>query len=78
MSKEVQLLVGTKKGVFIIDGDKNRNNWSLRGPFCEAWPINHVTSNQKTGVFYAGGANAWFGHAVWKSKDNGTTWTPFK
>ena len=75
MSKEVQLLVGTKKGVFIIDGDKNRNNWSLRGPFCEAWPINHVTSNPKTGVIYAGGANAWFGHAVWKSKDSGMTWT---
>ena len=75
MSKNVLILVGTKKGAFILDGASDRKAWSLRGPFCEAWPINHVVGNANSGTIYAGGGNEWFGPAVWKSEDLGANWT---
>ncbi len=74
MSKHIVVLVGTKKGAFILEGDAGRGAWTERGPFCEAWPINHVTADD-AGTIYAGGGNAWFGPAVWKSTDMGETWT---
>lgn len=75
MPKNVHLLVGTNKGAFIFDGDSNRQSWTLRGPFCEAWPINHVVADGDNGTIYAGGGNEWFGPAVWKSTDLGRSWT---
>jgi photosystem II stability/assembly factor-like uncharacterized protein len=74
MGTKVHVLVGTRKGVFILDGDADRKTWMQRGPFCEAWPINHVIGDA-TGTIYAGGGNEWFGPAVWKSDDNGETWS---
>ena len=68
------ILLGTKKGAFVLQSDENRQSWSLRGPFCEAWPINHVIGDPTTGTIYAGGGNEWFGPAVWKTTDLGKTW----
>ena len=45
MAKKVCVLVGTKKGAFLLDGDAARKTWTLRGPFCEVWPINHVIAD---------------------------------
>ena len=42
MARSVMLLLGTKKGAFILDSDASRKSWRLRGPFCETWPMNHV------------------------------------
>lgn len=75
MAKRVLLLLGTKKGVFILESDENRRSWSQRGPFCDTWPINHVIGDALTGTIYATGGNEWFGPAVWKTKDFGATWT---
>lgn len=75
MPKKVVLLVGTKKGAFIVEGDAQRRTWRLRGPFCEAWPIHHVIADPKSATIYAGGGNEWFGPAVWKSTDLGESWT---
>ena len=75
MTDTVAILLGTKKGAFILDGDGRRNEWNVRGPFCETWPINHVIGDAATGTIYAGGGNEWFGPAVWKSTDLGATWT---
>ncbi|HTV71488.1 MAG TPA: exo-alpha-sialidase [Rhizobiaceae bacterium] len=75
MPKKVLLLIGTKKGAFIAESDKARRKWTLRGPFCETWPINHIVGDPETGAIYAGGGNEWFGAAVWKSTDLGKTWT---
>lgn len=71
----VLVLLGTKKGAFILESDAKRRDWALRGPFCEAWPINHVVADPANGTIYAGGGNEWFGPAVWKSADFGVTWT---
>lgn len=75
MGKRVLILVGTKKGTFIVESDAERRSWELRGPFCETWPMNHVIADPATGTIYGGGGNEWFGPAVWKSTDLGASWT---
>lgn len=75
MAKKVLILLGTKKGAFILQGDERRSAWSLSGPFCETWPMNHVVGDPATGAIYGGGGNEWFGPAVWKSTDLGRSWT---
>lgn len=69
------LLLGTKKGAFILEGDEARRDWALRGPFCETWPMNHVVADPTTGTIWGAGGNEWFGPAVWKSTDLGASWT---
>ena len=75
MAAKVLVLVGTKKGAFILEGDAGRRSWTLRGPCCETWPMNHVVGDPATGTIYGAGGNEWFGPAVWKSTDLGATWT---
>lgn len=75
MATKVLLLVGTTRGAFIMETGATRRSWALRGPFCEAWPMNHVNADPATGTIYGGGGNQWFGPAVWKSTDLGATWT---
>jgi photosystem II stability/assembly factor-like uncharacterized protein len=75
MAKRVTVLLGTKKGAFTLQSDASRRNWSLRGPFCETWPTNHVVADPATETIYAGGGNEWFGPAVWKSTNLGDTWS---
>ena len=67
MAKKVLILLGTRKGAFILESDAARQSWELRGPFCETWPMNHVIADPATGTIYGGGGNEWFGPAVWKS-----------
>ena len=69
------LLVGTKRGAFILESDASRRSWEVRGPFCDTWPINHVVADPATGTIYGGGGNEWFGPAVWQSTDLGATWS---
>src|SRR3954470_24365321 len=75
MATKLLILVGTKRGAFILEGDAGRGSWHLHGPFCDAWPINHVNADPVTGAIYAGGGNPWTGPAVWRSTDLGATWT---
>ncbi|WP_099865015.1 WD40/YVTN/BNR-like repeat-containing protein [Pararhizobium haloflavum] len=71
---KVLVLLGTKKGAFILQADENRSNWRLSGPHCDTWPIQHVIGDEETGVIYGGGGNEWFGPAVWRSEDTGSSW----
>ena len=41
----IHLLVGTTKGAFVIDGGADRTGWTVRGPFCGGWTINHVVAD---------------------------------
>ena len=69
------LLVGTRKGCFLLESDGDRRDWALRGPFCEGWPVYHAVHDPSTGAIYAAAASEWHGSAVWKSPDLGETWT---
>jgi len=69
------LLVGTSKGAFILDGDADRSSWSIRGPLCEGWPIHDLQWDPATRSIYAGGGSIWYGPAVFRSDDLGTTWS---
>ena len=73
MSKTV-LLVGTRKGCFLLESDESRRDWELRGPFCEGWPIYHAIHDPGSGSVYAAAASEWHGASVWRSPDLGETW----
>ena len=73
MARRVFVLLGTRKGAFILESDVTRRSWTRHGPFCQAWPINHVIADPRTGTIHAAGGNAWFGPAVWTSADLGET-----
>ena len=71
----IRLLVGTTKGAFVVDGGPDRSGWTVRGPFCGGWAINHVVADPVTGTMWAGGGNDWTGAGVWRSTDGGATWS---
>ena len=72
--RSVTILVGTTKGVFLIDSGDDRQSWSLRGPFCDGWPVNHVVGDPNTGIIWAAGGGDWSGAGVWRSVDGGESW----
>jgi len=75
MADEVTVLVGTTKGAFVLRSDESRRDWSVSGPHCGGWPINHVVGDPETGRFWAGGGSDWHGAGVWASEDGGKNWT---
>jgi len=68
------LLIGTRKGLFLLESDGDRRAWKLRGPLCESWPVYHAVYDRSAGAIYAAGASEWHGSAVWRSGDLGETW----
>jgi photosystem II stability/assembly factor-like uncharacterized protein len=72
---ETRLLVGTRKGCFVLESDADRRDWKLRGPYCDSWPIYHAIQDRVSGAIYAAAASEWHGSAVWRSDDLGETWT---
>ena len=71
---ETTLLVGTRKGLFVLESDADRRDWGIRGPFCEGWPIYHAIHDRDSGTIFAAAASEWHGAAVWRSADLGETW----
>jgi photosystem II stability/assembly factor-like uncharacterized protein len=68
------LLIGTRKGCFLLESADSRRDWKLRGPFCESWPVYHAIHDRTSGAIYAAAASEWHGSAVWRSLDLGETW----
>jgi hypothetical protein len=75
MTTHARLLVGTKKGAFILESDAGRRDWSVRGPMCEGWPIHDLIVEPGSGAILAAGGSPWYGPAVFRSEDGGSTWT---
>ena len=69
------LLVGTRKGLFMLESDADRKNWSMRGAYCEGWPVYHAVFDRDSGAIYAAAASEWHGSSIWRSADLGETWT---
>ncbi|MCB2118751.1 MAG: exo-alpha-sialidase [Rhodobacteraceae bacterium] len=74
MSGNITLLVGTTKGLFLVEGGNGRTGWSVSGPHCNGWPINHAVGDADTGTIWAGGGGDWHGAGVWRSEDGGQSW----
>jgi photosystem II stability/assembly factor-like uncharacterized protein len=68
------LLVGTRKGCFVLESDAERRDWQARGPYCEGWPVYHAVYDRDGGTIYAAAASEWHGAGVWRSGDLGETW----
>ena len=50
---DVVVLVGTRKGLFVLQSDEARRDWELRGPYCEGWPIFHAIYDRDAGTILA-------------------------
>ena len=72
---QVVLLVGTRKGCFVLSSDADRRDWEVRGPYCEGWPIFNAVHDPTTGALLAAAASEWHGAGIWRSNDVGETWT---
>ena len=75
MGTRVLLLVGTKKGAFVLEGDPSRDRWDVRGPLCEGWPVHDMRIDPADGAIVAAAGSPWYGPAAWRSEDLGETWT---
>ncbi len=71
---DVLLLVGTRKGLFLLTSDDDRRSWQVRGPCCEGWPVYHAVYDPGRGTIFAAAASEWHGVTVWRSADLGETW----
>jgi photosystem II stability/assembly factor-like uncharacterized protein len=73
----VRVLVGTRKGAFILTADGRRDRWEVRGPFFGGWEMYHVKgSPADPGRLYASQTSGWFGQMLQRSNDGGKTWEP--
>jgi len=68
------LMIGTRKGCFVLESE-NRRDWRMRGPYCESWPVYQTIRDADSGAMFAAAASEWHGSAVWRSTDDGETWT---
>ncbi|MCA2011648.1 glycoside hydrolase [Cereibacter sphaeroides] len=75
MTESITVLVGTTKGLFLIDSDGAREDWKLSGPFCDGWPVNHAYGDAATGQIWAAAGGEWQGVGVFRSQDHGASWT---
>jgi photosystem II stability/assembly factor-like uncharacterized protein len=73
----VRVLVGTRKGAFILTSDGARNRWEVSGPHFAGWEIYHLKgSPADPNRLYASQSSGWFGQVIQRSNDGGSTWEP--
>jgi photosystem II stability/assembly factor-like uncharacterized protein len=73
----VRILVGTRKGAFILTSDGKRQKWDITGPHFAGWEIYHMKgSPADPNRLYASQSSGWFGQVMQRSKDGGKTWEP--
>ena len=73
----IRVLVGTKKGAFILTADGKRTNWEVSGPHFAGWEMYHLKgSPADPNRIYASQTSGWFGQIIQRSDDGGKTWNP--
>jgi photosystem II stability/assembly factor-like uncharacterized protein len=71
----VRVLVGTRKGAFVLSADGARRNWEIAGPFFGGWEIYHLKGSPvDPNRIYASQGSSWFGQVMQRSNDGGRTW----
>ncbi len=74
MSK-VRVLVGTRKGAFILESDGKRERWDVSGPHFGGWELYHIKGSPvDPNRLYASQTSDWFGQVIQRSNDGGKTW----
>ncbi len=73
----VRVLVGTRKGAFVLTADGKRDRWNVSGPHFAGWEIYHVKGSPvDPNRLYASQSSGWFGQLIQRSDDGGVTWEP--
>jgi photosystem II stability/assembly factor-like uncharacterized protein len=73
----VRVLVGTRKGAFVLESDGKRKQWNILGPHFAGWEIYHLKgSPADPNRLYASQSNSWSGQQIQRSNDGGGTWEP--
>ena len=73
----VRVLVGTRKGAFVLTSNAKREKWEVSGPHFPGWEIYHVKgSPADPDRLYASQSSGWFGQLIQRSDDGGKTWQP--
>jgi photosystem II stability/assembly factor-like uncharacterized protein len=71
----VRVLVGTRKGAFILSADGARRSWTVEGPHFPGWEMYHVKGSPlNPDRLYASQSNSWFGQLIQRSDDGGQSW----
>jgi photosystem II stability/assembly factor-like uncharacterized protein len=71
----IRVLVGTRKGAFILTADAKRAKWSVAGPHFAGWEIYHMKgSPADPDRMYVSQTSSWFGQIIQRSSDGGKTW----
>jgi len=74
MSK-VRVLVGTRKGAFVLTADGKREKWDVSGPHFAGWEMYHIKGSlADPNRLYASQSSGWFGQIIQRSDDGGKTW----
>ncbi|MHB1487798.1 MAG: WD40/YVTN/BNR-like repeat-containing protein [Acidimicrobiales bacterium] len=73
----VRVLVGTRKGAFILTSDARRRDWDVSGPHFGGWEIYHMKGSPAApDRLFASQSTGWFGQIIQRSDDGGRTWEP--
>ena len=73
----VRLLVGTRKGAFVLTADGRRDDWNVEGPLFTGWEIYHLNASPvDQDRLYASQSTGWHGQVIQRSDDGGKTWQP--
>jgi hypothetical protein len=71
----IRVLVGTRKGAFILTSDGKRDKWTVAGPHFAGWEIYHVKGSPvDPDRIFASQSSSWFGQIIQRSSDGGKTW----
>jgi photosystem II stability/assembly factor-like uncharacterized protein len=71
----VRVLVGTRKGAFILTADGKRDEWEVSGPHFAGWEVYHVKGSPvHPDRIYASQSSGWFGQLIQRSDDGGRSW----
>jgi BNR/Asp-box repeat protein len=71
----VRVLVGTRKGAFVLTSDARRESWEVSGPYFAGWEVYHMKGSPADPErIYASQTSAWFGQIIQRSDDGGQTW----
>jgi len=73
----VRVLVGTRKGGFVLSSDEGRRDWKVDGPHFPGWEVYHMAgSPADPNRVWAAPSGGWFGQVIQRSEDGGQTWSP--